>query len=62
MCSILSLLLIFFSFFFFFWGGGGLVMYDNDMIMSLKQKKVTVICRIHYGLADCRSIGRTCIT
>ena len=40
----------------------GMVMYDIDMIMSLKQKKITGICRIHFGLADCRSIGRTCIT
>ena len=40
----------------------GMVMYDNDMIMSLKQKKITGFCRIHDGLADCRSIGRTCIT
>ena len=47
---ILGFNFLFFFFSFFLGGGGGLVMYDNDMIMSLKQKKVTVICRIHYGL------------
>ena len=35
----------------------GMVMYDIDMIMSLKQKKITGTCRFHFGLADCRSIG-----
>ena len=47
------------TYFLLFWG---MVMYDIDMIMSLKQKKITGIGRFHFGLADCRSIGRTCIT